>query len=91
MLGCATKEVVKIQYADKYVYVEPPEALMVNCQVDKPPSKEKYLAVPVEERERMLYEYSNILLMSLGICNIQFKELRAWNLKQKKIYSPDKP
>ena len=85
LLGCAPVKPI-IQYVDKPRFIGTPDSMLKKCVANKPPDKKIYLAAPVEEREKMLYEYANALLASIAVCNVQWTELQRWNIEQRKIY-----
>lgn len=79
--GCATREV--IVYKTSTVLIEPPKALMKDCDYARPPEKDKYLASTMEEKENLLAIYGKEQTNALRTCNVDKKSLREWVEKEK--------
>lgn len=74
-----------------YKVVTPPVELTALCEVSTPPDKSTYMNATVEERERLLWEYSMKQTKNLFICNTRLVEIPKWKLEQEKIYLDQNP
>ena len=84
LVGCQTNPIVTKEI--KTVVVSPPDVLLLECGVVKPPEKELFLSKSYTGREELLFNFSADLMKSLAKCNSQINQLRKWKTEQEKIH-----
>ena len=83
LTACATK----VEYRDvvvekvKTVIKTPPDHLLVDCKISKPPSKD-YVTKTYPEKETILVDYAVQQTVNLGECNKDKAALRQWKKEQ---------
>lgn len=89
LAGCDTIPKLTVEKT-KYVLVKPSDEMMQDCVILPPPDPAVYVSKTLAQREGLLYNFGVDSMDSLATCNVQWKTLREWYVKQKKIY-PDEP
>lgn len=79
--ACATREV--IVHKTTTVFIEPPTALLKDCEFARPPEKAKYIASTAEQKEELLANYGKDQTNALRLCNVDKKSAREWVVKEK--------
>jgi hypothetical protein len=69
-----------------YKLVTPPVDLTALCPIETPPNKQAYMQSSIEERERLLWEFSMNQTKNLFLCNARLVEIPKWKAEQEKIY-----
>ncbi len=86
--GCGMFTKKSESFVERQVLVKPSEQMITNCSATKPPEKDTYLKLSANEKEAVLFEFSNSLLKDILTCNAQWQELRQWYSKQSEIFGP---
>ena len=76
--GCGTQ----IVYVPQYTLAAPPDALLVDCEIEPPPAQEHYLSLTYREKEG---ELTDVLTKNYGFqesCNKQHAQQRQWKADQ---------
>ena len=60
----------------------PPE-LLKQCRVPEPPNQEIYITLDYPEKEKVLIDYINELLLAIGECTEQLIQIRKWDQENK--------
>lgn len=63
----------------------PPDALLQDCPVTAPPSRQNYLAQDWTAREKLLADTNTAQYSNISLCNTDKAGLRAWKIKQQKL------
>lgn len=87
LVGCTTQPQVREVVVTK-TNVElrlPPDILLKDCPVEKPPLPKDYVTKPASEKEAMLTEYGVKQTLNLGKCNDDKAGLRQWKDEQLKL------
>lgn len=82
LTGCGTQ----IVYVPQYAVAVPPDALLLDCEVEPPPYKDKYLAMTPKEKEGALTDTLTVNYGFQTSCNKGKAELRQWKVDQLIIY-----
>lgn len=69
----------------KYMMALPPEALVQDCSVTLPPSKDAYQQQNWTQREKALTDTSINQYRDLALCNNDKAALRSWRAAQKRL------
>ena len=80
---CLTACVPDLFY--KREVVTPPDYLVMNVNVEKPPLPNEYLKLSPRDKEKVLFNLYKTQTTYLGAANIQFNSTRQWGLQQKAL------
>ena len=83
LISCGNNIVKEPIYVTKVVVIEPETALYAPVTKPTPPDRDSYIASPIEDRENILVEYLNKVMLALNLANERFK-LIAKNIDDKK-------
>ncbi len=76
--GCGTQVV----YVPQYVLETPPDALLIDCEIEPPPAPGHYLSLTYKEKEG---ELTDVLTKNYGFqesCNVKNGKVRKWKVDQ---------
>ena len=76
--GCATQVV----YVPQFTLAAPPDALLIDCEIEPPPAQAHYLTLSYREKEG---ELTDVLTKNYGFqesCNKQHAQQRQWKTDQ---------
>lgn len=84
LIGCQTKPIHTVE--TKTIYLGIPDRFKEPCKMEKPITKEDYLALSSKEKEGYLYSINRENMLNIIACNKHIDRLVQWDKEQKKLY-----
>jgi hypothetical protein len=76
--GCGTRTVTIVEFVGTF----PDDALLLDCPVEPPPARSKYLTTDDKGREALSTQAYNRQTANVTVCNEQKAGLRKWKSEQ---------
>lgn len=84
--GCGTTQTI-VSTKIKTNVISPPDNLLIDCEITKPPSKSFYLESDWRGKEDLLVKNIKDQISNLTSCNTRISNVRQWIKDQKELYS----